>query len=244
MSRRGLTGMDELFTIDELGAVTQVPTRTIRQYQTFGLLAPPSRVGRVGRYTQSHRERLGAIVRLQERGYSLAGMRDLFQAWESGREFGTVVGLPNRQPEAPVDEAAMVVTEEQLTNIVPALAKPANRRAAVRAGLIIPGSEKAQWLVRSPSALTLLADLVGSGISATRALALFEHLATALGALGSVVATELAAVEPDEVRTAFLQRNRPRLGRTVATLLIAAIGESLPAGDTDRIRIGLIDDRR
>lgn len=236
--------MEELFTIDELAAATRVPTRTIRQYQTFGLLAAPLRAGRLGRYGPSHRERLGAIVRLQKRGYSLAGMRDLFDAWESGCEFRTVVGLDAGQPEAPVDEATMRITQEQLIAMVPLLAKPANRRTANRAGLITSGSEKEQWLVRSPSALAMVADLVASGIPVSKALALFEHIAIALGELGRVVATELAAVEPAEVRRSLLQRNRPLLGKTVATLLIAAIGESLPAGDADRIRIGSVEDRR
>ncbi len=238
-----LSDVEALLTIDELAAATKVPTRTIRQYQTLGLLAPPSRVGRVGRYGPSHQERLAAIHRLQERGYSLAGMRDLFDAWESGSEFRTVVGLTDGQPEAPVDEAAVIVTDEQLVSMVPALAKPGNRRIAVRAGLITRRSEKAQWFVRSPSALATVADLIAGGISAPRALALFEHVTTVLGALGGVVATELSAIEPDGDRTALLQRNRALLGRTVATLLIAAIGEHLPAGDTDRIRIGAINSR-
>lgn len=231
--------MDELLTIDELAALTRVPTRTIRQYQTLGLLAAPSRMGRVGRYGPSHRERLEAIVRLQERGYSLAGMRDLFDAWEGGRELRTVVGLPG-QPDAPVDEAALRISHEQLVAIVPFLAKPANRRRAVSAGLITPGLVKGQWLVRSPSALAMVADLVANGVAASLALTLFENIANALGDLGRVVANELSAIEPDATRTALLQRNRALLGRTAATLLIAAVGAALPGGDTDRIRIGAV----
>ena len=237
-------GMDELLTIDELAAVTQIPTRTIRQYQTFGLLAPPSRTGRVGRYGPPHRERLGAIMRLQERGYSLAGMRDLFDAWESGREFRTVVGFDDGQPEAPVDEATMRITQEQLITMVPALSKPANRRTASRAGLIIPGSEKAQWLVRSPSALAMFADLVSSGVPVTRAFRMFELLESTLGALGRNLAVEFSVIEPAGQRAALLQRNRPLLGKAVATILIAAIGEALPSDDAKRIRIGATQDQR
>ncbi len=236
--------MNELMTIDELGAATGVPTRTIRQYQTFGLLAPPSREGRVGRYGPTHRERLDAIIRLQERGYSLAGMRDLFDAWERGKSFETVVGLKDGQPQAPVDEASMRITQDQLVAMVPAFAKLANRRSAVRAGLIRQGASKDLWLVRSPAALATIADLIGSGISVARALSLHEELAASLRALGRLIAAELVAVEPNEVRSALLQRSRPRIGRTAATMLIAAIGEHLPTDDTDRIRIGMVEDRR
>ncbi len=234
--------MDELFTIDELAAATRVPTRTIRQYQTLGLLDPPARHGRVGRYGTSHRERLAAIARLQERGYSLAGMRDLFDAWKSGSDVRTVLGLDGGQPGAPVDEAPMRITQEQLIAMVPALTTASNRRSAARAGLISPGVEKSQWLVRSPAALTMIADLVASGMSVSKALGLFEQITTALSDLGRVVATELAVIEPADARTTLLQRNRSLLGKTVATLLIAAIGEALPSGDTDRIRIGAIAD--
>ena len=49
-----------------------------------GVLAPPAKVGRVGVYDEGHRRRLELIGRLQSRGYSLAGIRDLFEAWDAG----------------------------------------------------------------------------------------------------------------------------------------------------------------
>ena len=235
--------MEDVFTIDELAALTGVPTRTIRQYQTLGLLSPPSRVGRVGRYDTSHRERLGAIGRLQERGYSLAGMRDLFDAWDAGRELRSVIDGEDGQPQTPVDEATMRISHDQLLAAVPAFAKPANRRMAVDAGLLTPAADKQSWFVRSPAALAMVADLIVNGVSAKRAVGLYAHLSTALETLGRDIATELAMVRPLQQRAALLQRNRPLLGRTVATLLINAVGNALPATDTDRIRIGAIEDR-
>ncbi len=236
--------MKDVFTIDELALVAGVPTRTIRQYQTLGLLSPPSRVGRVGRYDLSHRERLRAIGRLQERGYSLAGMRDLFDAWDTGRELRAVIGGQAGQPQAPVDEASMRISHDQLLVAVPAFAKPANRRVAVDAGLLTQSADKQSWFVRSPAGLAMVADLIATGVSVQRAVGLYAHLSTVLETLGRDIATELAMVEPTEKRAALLQRNRPLLGRTVATLLINAVGNALPATDTDRIRIGAIEDRQ
>lgn len=236
--------MEDVFTIDELSAVTGVPTRTIRQYQTLGLLSPPSRVGRVGRYDRSHRERLGSIGRLQERGYSLAGMRDLFDAWDTGRELRSVIGAEDGQPPSPVDEASMRISHDRLLVAVPQFAKPANRRSAVDAGLLTQAADKQSWFVRSPAALAMVADLIVNGMSVKRALAFYAHMSTVLETLGRDIATELAMVEPTEQRTALLQRNRPLLGRTVATLLINAVGNALPTTDTDRIRIGAIEDRQ
>ena len=232
-----------MFTIDELAASTGVPTRTIRQYQTLGLLSPPARHGRVGRYDTSHRERLDAIGRLQERGYSLAGMRDLFDAWAAGRALHSVIGDEAGQPQAPADEAPMRIGHDQLLAAVPAFAKPANRRVAVDAGLLTPADDKQSWLVRSPASLTLVADLIVNGISVRRAVELYSHLLSVLETLGRDIAGQLAMVKPAEQRAALLQRNRPLLGRAVATLLINAVGNALPVSDTERIRIGAIQVR-
>ena len=68
--------MDEL-SVDELARRAGLPTRTIREYQTIGLLPSPERRGRVGIYRIAHLQRLQLIARLQDRGYSLAGIRDL-----------------------------------------------------------------------------------------------------------------------------------------------------------------------
>jgi DNA-binding transcriptional MerR regulator len=236
--------MDDVFTIDELAAVTGVPTRTIRQYQTLGLLSPPSRVGRVGRYDASHRERLQAIGRLQERGYSLAGMRDLFDAWDAGGELRTVIGGGDNQPQAPVDEAAMRISHQQLLAAVPSFAKPANRRIAVETGLLTRATDKQSWIVRSPAALAMIADLIAAGMPVSQSVNMHAHISIVLESLGRDIAVELVMVEPAEQRASLLQRNRPLLGRAVATLLISAVGNALPAADTDRIRIGAIDDRQ
>ena len=42
------------FTIDELAALTKVPSRTIRFYQARGILDRPERVGRKAVYTRAH----------------------------------------------------------------------------------------------------------------------------------------------------------------------------------------------
>lgn len=236
--------VDEVFTIDELAAATGVPSRTIRQYQTLGLLAPPTRVGRVGRYGPAHRERLGAIARLQERGYSLAGMRDLFEAWEHGRPIDNVIG-GSAHPEAPVDEAAMRITDAQLRAAAPALGTPANRRLAVQAGLIAERRDGRtttgrSWFVRSPAGLAMVADLIANGVPPARAIGFYGSLRDGFAAAGREVATWLSREDDADRRAELLQRNRPLLGRMAATLLIDAVGSALPAEDVQRVRIGLV----
>ncbi len=85
-------------TIDELAAEAGIPVSTVRMYQNKKLLSPPERRGRVGYYGDHHRSRLRAIASLQERGFSLAAIREVFESWEAGR---TVRGLINLREVAP-----------------------------------------------------------------------------------------------------------------------------------------------
>src|SRR5215204_30599 len=80
-------------TVDELARRAGLPTRTIREYQTMGLLPSPERRGRVGIYRVAHLHRLQLIGRLQDRGYSLAGIRDLLTSWTDGDELTDILGL-------------------------------------------------------------------------------------------------------------------------------------------------------
>jgi len=68
--------VDEL-SLDELAARSGVSGRTIRYYQSEGVLPKPRRDGREARYTQEHVERLELIAELQERGLKLEAIKDL-----------------------------------------------------------------------------------------------------------------------------------------------------------------------
>ncbi|MDX1658086.1 MAG: MerR family transcriptional regulator [Nitriliruptorales bacterium] len=59
------------YTIDELAAETGVATRSIRYYQTLGLLPSPAVEGRTGFYDGTHVERLELIKELQSEGLNL-----------------------------------------------------------------------------------------------------------------------------------------------------------------------------
>lgn len=61
-------------TIDDLSEQSGVTVRNIRAYQSKGLLAKPKLVGRVGKYTQDHLDRLRLIQRLGAAGFNLRSM--------------------------------------------------------------------------------------------------------------------------------------------------------------------------
>lgn len=58
-------------TIDDLAATTGVSSRSIRYYQTRGLLPPPRVKGRQGFYGAKHVERLNLITELADEGLNL-----------------------------------------------------------------------------------------------------------------------------------------------------------------------------
>ena len=79
-------------TIDELAVVAGTTTRRIRSLQTLGLLPHPALRGRTGLYGAVHRDRLEAVLRLQEQGFSLESLVVLFDALGTGMSLAEVLG--------------------------------------------------------------------------------------------------------------------------------------------------------
>jgi DNA-binding transcriptional MerR regulator len=85
------TGID--LTIDELAAASGTTARRVRSLQTLGLLPHPELRGRTGLYGPAHRDRLAAILRLQDKGFSLESLGILFAALDGGRSLAYVLGV-------------------------------------------------------------------------------------------------------------------------------------------------------
>jgi DNA-binding transcriptional MerR regulator len=242
---------DEPLTVDDLARQVKLPVRTIREYHTMRLLPPPERKGRVGLYGSRHVQRLQLIARLQRRGYSLAGIRDLLRAWESGTDLDTLLGV-DRGPAA-LDEAPLLLTRSELLQRLPAL-DPATLDRAGRIGLAYPHGAD-HFVVRSPALLGLVADWSRAGVPLGQALDVIEVLTGDLGALAATLAslivdrvwapisaTERAADLPD-----LLRRGRPLLlqgaASTLADRLGAALAERADAAADGRLRAALDDIR-
>ena len=238
----------EPLTIDDLARQVQLPVRTIREYHTMRLLPPPERQGRLGLYGIRHVQRLQLITRLQGRGYSLAGIRDLLRAWESGTDLVTLLGVDQSQPA--LDETPLRLTRAELVQRLPAL-DPATLSRAGQIGLVRPRGD-GHFVVRSPALLGLVADWVRIGVPVGEALDLVEVLADDLGALAGaladlivdrillpVTATGGAGELPD-----LLRRGRPLLLQGVASTLADRLGAALAeragtVGDGGRLRAAL-----
>jgi DNA-binding transcriptional MerR regulator len=249
---------DQQLTVDELARIAELPVRTIREYQTLRLLPPPRRAGRIGLYGAEHRERLQLIGRLQQRGYSLAGIKDLLEAWDSGANLPSLLGV-DIGPGA-LDETPLRLTRRQLSARLPGLT-PTSLKRARTVGLVEPDGTN-HFLVRSPALLTLAADAAAAGVKLGDVLDLIGALRDELGALAATITqtiieriweplvaqNRIAEIEP------LLRRGRLLLLQGAVSTLADRLGESLmhqadalPDGDQLRatieaIRVGAITD--
>ena len=242
------TQTHESLTIDDLARRVQLPVRTIREYHTMRLLPPPERRGRLGLYDSRHVQRLQLIARLQRRGYSLAGIRDLLAAWESGTDLTTLLGV--EQGQAALDETPLRLTRAELFRWLPPL-DPAALSRAGQIGLVRPYDED-HVVVRSPALLGLVADWVRAGVPLEDALDVIEVLGDDLGALARKLAdliveriwaplsaTSRAGELPD-----LLRRGRPLVLQGAASTLADRLGAALAeradtTGDGGRLRAAL-----
>jgi DNA-binding transcriptional MerR regulator len=248
----------EPLTIDDLARRVQLPVRTIREYHTMRLLPPPERRGRLGLYHDRHVQRLRLITRLQRRGYSLAGIRDLLGAWESGTDLVTLLGVDESQ--AALDETPLYLTRAELLERLPALEGAALARAG-RIGLLRPRGDD-HFFVRSPALLALVADWVRAAVPLDEALDLIEVLTGDLDTLAEKLAEEIVTRIWEPLSAAgragelpdLLRRGRPLLLQGAASTLADRIGAALAAcagtardggrllAALDEIRVGAVAD--
>jgi DNA-binding transcriptional MerR regulator len=238
--------VEPALSVEELSARSGAPVRTIREYQTWRILHPPTRAGRRAFYDESHVERLAGIARLQDRGYSIAAIRDLFEAWEQGADLRDVLGVDDVLA-PPADEAPVLLTAEQLAALLPAIAASDRLTTrAVRCGLLVRHGDG--YAARSPALVQIVADAVRAGASPTAALDLAAAIVSAADAVGEQAAdTVVAAVEGGAGREfePLLRRGRLLLARAAATHTVDRAGRHLMRRAADRPELAaLVDDMR
>jgi DNA-binding transcriptional MerR regulator len=88
------------YGVDDLARAAGLSVDTIRYYQTRGILQPPGRAGRRAVYDETHRERLGWIRDLTDRGYSLRSIEELVSAEGGAQDARLRTALEEEQSEA------------------------------------------------------------------------------------------------------------------------------------------------
>jgi DNA-binding transcriptional MerR regulator len=166
---------EALMTIEELAGQAGTATSTVRMYQSRGLLPPPDRHGRIGYYGQGHLARLRLIAQLQEQGFSLASIKRLTEAWESGRSLDDVLGLETQVAAtwAPPEPARF--TPAQFAELFSGQkVTPAVIARAIRMGLVT--LDGGGILVRNPRFVEIGSELTRAGIPVTEILDELEAL--------------------------------------------------------------------
>lgn len=124
------------FRIDELARAADTTVRNVRAYQERGLLPPPHRRGRVAIYGPEHLARLRMIGPMLERGYSLANVAELIEAWEKGHDIGKLLGLEAALTNPWTDEKPQRVTSAQLRDVFGAALGPEAMAKALESGVV------------------------------------------------------------------------------------------------------------
>jgi DNA-binding transcriptional MerR regulator len=168
------------YTVDELAAASGLPSRTIRFYQSQGVLPPPARRGRVAFYDARHIERLRLVGELQERGLSLRAVSHLVrQDSQEARLLSSCLGL--ERPWS--DERPRRVGHDELEELMGAR-PPGTIASLVQFGVIEREEQTGPapaYRIPSPGLLRVTLALQASGIDIETAVHAGDILRRRLG---------------------------------------------------------------
>lgn len=227
------------YRLDELARQAEVASTTVRLYQSKGLLAPPRLEGRTGWYDDSHLARLRLIARLQDEGHSLAGIADLLEKWEQGRNLDAVIGI-EVELDALLGEAHAIVLDpvELLGRFPEGSMTPELMQRAAALGLVVP-TDDGRIRVADRRFLDTGAALAELGIPADVILdeweALVAHTDDIAARFITIFETHLA---PEDWQEGLATDQARELATTLAQLQATARQVLLAALDASVARIG------
>lgn len=178
--------MDKAYRIEDLAHLSGATVRTIRAYQDRGLLPRPERRGRANVYADAHLVRLRQIADLLDRGYTLASIKELLEAWDTGRGLGGVLGLAAEVGGPWTDEEAVRISRAELDERFGGTPDDAAVADAVELGVLepVPGDPDS-FLVPSPQELAVAVELHAAGVPLS---AISDHLRELRGQVEHIAA--------------------------------------------------------
>src|SRR3954468_3442267 len=102
------------YSLAELVERSALPARTIRWYQSEGLLPKPAKQGRDAVYGPEHVERLRLIADLRDRGLTLVAIRDLLKGDRPSSTVAEWLGVDATLTAPWSDDRPRVVDREEL----------------------------------------------------------------------------------------------------------------------------------
>ncbi|MFI1223977.1 MULTISPECIES: MerR family transcriptional regulator [unclassified Streptomyces] len=153
------------YRIEDLAHASGATVRTIRAYQDRGLLPTPERRGRANVYGETHLARLRQIAELLDRGYTLASIKELLEAWDAGRGLGGVLGLVAEVHGPWTDEEADRISRRALEAKFGGRQDDEAIAEAIALGVLerVPGRDD-EFLVPSPQELAVAVELHAAGV--------------------------------------------------------------------------------
>jgi len=211
-------------SVEGLAEASGVSVRTIRWYQSEGLLPPPERHGREVRYSAAHLERLNLVAELQRRGLRLSAIADLLQRSPTAST-ADWLGLGEALDQPRGGDRPELLSEDELARRV----EPGQLEDFVAAGFAERRDDTVPvvYLVPSPGLLDVAVAWRAAGLDLDAAARFADLLAHHLRAM----ADELVARFTEEVSlrrlagegpgglARLLNQVRPLTHRTVEVLL-------------------------
>ncbi|WP_432170438.1 MerR family transcriptional regulator [Streptomyces sp. 1222.5] len=173
------------YRIEDLAHRTGTSVRTIRAYQDRGLLPRAERHGRANLYSEAHVTRLHQIAHLLDRGYTLASIRELLEAWDTGRGLGGVLGLVAEVEGPWTDERPDRITRAELDARFGGPDDAAVDEAVELGVLERIDGDADTFLVPSPQELSVAAELHAAGVPLS---AISRHLRELRGQVEHIAA--------------------------------------------------------
>jgi DNA-binding transcriptional MerR regulator len=193
-------------TIENLSLRSGVTTRNIRAYQSRGLLPPPvSRPGtRAAFYTPEHLAKLRLVSRLQDRGFSLAGIADLLAALATGKSIEQVLGVESALIASEEDQSRLV-SESELRALLPtALDRDEAIKRLIAVGLVDRHERK--YRIRHERVFQLGVEAINAGIPLDALLDEFVRLRSDL----HEIALRFVALFAAHVLRPFVEAGMPK----------------------------------
>ncbi|MGQ4415747.1 MerR family transcriptional regulator [Streptomyces sp. SAS_269] len=174
------------YRIEDLAHRSGTTVRTIRAYQDKDLLPRPQRQGRANLYSDLHLTRLRQITHLLDRGYTLASIRELLDAWDTGRGLSGVLGLATEVEGPWTDEQPTRVTRAELNARFGGTPDDDAVTEALELGVLEPVMDDSDtFLVPSPQELYVAAELHSAGVPLP---AIADHLRELRGDIEHIAA--------------------------------------------------------
>lgn len=193
-------------SLEGLAARSGVTPRTIRYYQSEGLLPLPARVGREARYGEAHAERLRMIAVLQERGLRLSAIGEVLRSVSSGVDAEDWLGLGEAMQRPWVEDGPILLRREELEERLDGLA-PNAIALLERIGAVDRRTDTVPevFVVPSPGLLDVAIETTRLGVPPEAGARMRELLQARLREL----AVELARTFTEEVSAGHLAEGRP-----------------------------------